>query len=383
MTTIPASIPVLQWAAERARLDHETLEKHYPKWTMWLSGDAEPTLNQLESFAHRTHTSIGYFFLPNPPELPLPVPDFRTLRDDGVREPSPELLDTIFLCQERQDWYREYARMYGLPTVAFVGNARLNETPEAVANRMRVDLNLPIEERRQVASWSDALRLMITRSEEAGVLVMTSSVVGSNSHRKLEIAEFRGFALADPLAPLVFLNGSDSKAAQMFTLVHELAHIWLGQSGVTDSVAGQVPENVTERWCNEVAAEFLMPMTHVRQFHNPANPVSEEIQRLARMYKVSTLVALRRLHDAGFINTATLWQTYREEQDRLRELERNKPEGGDFYNTLGARTSKRFTRAILSSALEGYTSFTDASRMLGIRKTAAFYRAAKEFGVIQ
>ncbi|MCU7793761.1 ImmA/IrrE family metallo-endopeptidase [Aeromonas caviae] len=354
----------------------------FGKWPLWLTGEAQPTLKQLEDFARLTHTAIGYFFLPEPPALALPVPDFRTLRDEALREPSSALLDTLYLCQQRQDWYRDYARMHGLATLTFVGSARSEEAPQAVAQRMREQLQLSIEERRQLPTWTDALRQLIAKVEDAGVMVMVSGIVGSNSHRKLDVGEFRGFALADELAPLVFLNGADSKAAQMFTMAHELAHLWLGATGISDSEAGQVPEQQTERWCNQVATELLMPLEALRAVYQPGAPVPEEIQRLAREFKVSTLVALRRLFDAGFIDQAHLWLHYRDEQARLRALEKRSSGGGDFYRTLGARTSKRFARAIVSSTLEGQTLFQDAFRMLGVRKTATFYEAARELGVM-
>ena len=310
------------------------------------------------------------------------MPDFRTLRDEELREPSSALLDTLYLCQQRQDWYREYARVHGLSRLAFVGSAQVNEAPQAVAERMRAALMLSTEERRQLPTWTDALRQLIAKAEEAGVMVMASGIVGSNSHRKLDVGEFRGFALADDLAPLVFLNGADSKAAQMFTLAHELAHLWLGATGVSDSEVGQVPEQGIERWCNQVAAELLMPLESLRVAYQPGTPVPDEIQRLAREFKVSTLVALRRLFDAGFLDQARLWQHYRDEQARLRALERHGTGGGDFYRTLSARTSKRFARAIVISTLEGQTLFQDAFRMLGVRKTATFYEAARELGVM-
>ena len=311
MTTVPASVPVLRWAARRARLPDAQLTQRFRKWPLWLSGEAQPTLRQLEAFARLTHTAIGYFFLPQPPDLSLPVPDFRTLRDELLAEPSTELLDTLYLCQQRQDWFREYARLHGLTALGFVGAARVQDNPEAVARQMRETLALSADERRQLPTWTDALRRLIAQAEEAGVLVMASSIVGSNSHRKLDVDEFRGFALADPLAPLVFLNGADSKAAQMFTLAHELAHIWLGASGVSDSDAGQVPEQQIERWCNRVAAELLVPLETLRAAHRPDAPTPEEIRRLAREFKVSTLVALRRLFDAGFMDRDELWGHYR------------------------------------------------------------------------
>ncbi len=380
MTTVAASVPVLRWAAKRARLDDGDLTGRFHKWPLWLSGEAQPTLKQLEDFARLTHTAIGYFFLPQPPTLALPVPDFRILGDEELAEPSSNLLDTLYLCQQRQEWYRDHARMHGLPALPFVGSARLEEAPEVVAQRLRETLSLSTEARRQMPTWADALRQLIAKAEDAGVMVMVSSVVGSNSHRKLNVGEFRGFALADSLAPLIFLNGADSKAAQMFTLAHELAHVWLGATGVSDTQVGQVPEQQTERWCNQVAAELLMPMAELRAVHERDASIPDEIQRLAREFKVSTLVALRRLFDAGYIKQTALWQHYRVEQERLSEL-KERSSGGDFYHSLGARTSKRFARAIVSSTLEGLTSFPDAFRMLGLRKTATFYEAARELGV--
>lgn len=381
MTTVAASIPVLRWAARRARLGDEELASRFKKWPLWVTGQAQPTLKQLEALAKLTHTAFGYFFLPEPPTLTLPVPDFRTVRDEALAEPSSNLLDTLYLCQQRQDWYRDHARTHGLPALDFVGSANAREVPEVVASRMRDRLGLSWEERRRLPTWADALRQLIAKTEEAGVMVMASSVVGANSHRKLNVDEFRGFALADELASLVFLNGADSKSAQMFTLVHELAHIWLGASGVSDTQAGQVPELEVERWCNRVAAELLMPLEELRATHRPDSRIEDEIQRLAREFKVSTLVALRRLFDAGFLDRATLWQHFREEQERLREMKERTSSGGDFYRSLGARASKRFASAIIASTLEGLTSFPDAFRMLGMRKSATFHEAARELGV--
>lgn len=383
MTTVAASVPVLRWAARRAQLGDDDLVARFRKWPSWLSGEAQPTLKQLEAFARLTHTAIGYFLLPQPPNLALPVPDFRTLRDAALAEPSSALLDTLFLCQQRQDWYRDHARVQQLPAVDFVGSANSEESPTAVAERMRTRLGLSMEGRRRLPTWSDALRQLITKAEDAGVMVMASSIVGSNSHRKLDVGEFRGFALADALAPLVFLNGSDSKAAQMFTLAHELAHLWLGATGVSDTEIGRVPAQHTERWCNQVAAELLMPLAMVQATYRPDALVFDEIHRSAREFKVSALVALRRFFDAGFINQHQLWALYRDELVRLRTLERLGSSGGDFYRTLGARASKRFARAIVTSTLEGQTLFQDAFRMLGVRKTATFYETARELGVIE
>jgi Zn-dependent peptidase ImmA (M78 family)/transcriptional regulator with XRE-family HTH domain len=381
MNRIPVNPTLLSWARERAGLTASDLSERFPKLADWEEGGRQPTLRQLEDFAHAVHVPVGYLFLPEPPQEALPVQDFRTFADRAVLRPSPNLLDTLYLCQQRQDWFRDYARLHGLPKLDFVGSARPQGDVVPVAEAVRQTLGLSVAARAQLPTWTDALRQLIANAESAGVLVMASSIVGRNSHRKLDVEEFRGFALADDLAPLVFVNAADSKAAQMFTLAHELVHLWVGESGVSDVEAGRVPRQGVERWCNRVAAEVLAPLQAVNAEFRATAPLASEIQRLARVFKVSSLVALRRLFDAGHIDEGTLWASYREELTRLRTLYRGVTGGGDFYRTLGARTGKRFARAVLSSTLEGQTLFQDAFRMLGVRKSATFYEAARELGV--
>lgn len=381
MNRVSVHPSLITWARERARLAVTDLSGRFPKLGEWERGELQPTLRQLEGFAQAVHVPIGYLFLPSPPREGLPVPDLRTLADRAVAQPSPNLLDTLYLCQQRQEWFRDYARLHGLPRLDFVGSVRPQSDVVRTADSIRANLGLSVAARAQMPTWTEALRQLFAKVEEAGVLVMASSIVGSNSHRKLEVEEFRGFALSDGLAPLVFVNASDSKAAQMFTLAHELVHLWAGESGVSNSEVGRMPQLRVERWCNAVAAELLAPLEAVRAELRADLSVSDEIQRLSRLFKVSTLVALRRLFDAGQLDEDALWSQYRMEMTRLNQLDRGVSGGGDFYRTLGARVGKRFARAVLSSTLEGQTLFQDAFRMLGVRKTATFYQAARELGV--
>jgi len=225
----------------------------------------------------------------------------------------------------------------------------------------------------------DALRRFVEQADDLGVLVMVSGVVGSNNRRKLDPQEFRGFALADNLAPLVFINGADTKAAQMFTLAHELVHIWLGQSALSDVQAALIPDHEIERWCNQVAAELLVPLGLFRDEYDRRAELREETDRLARFFKVSTLVILRRMHDAGGLTKDEYWTAYDEELARLRAFP--KGSGGNFYLTLGARASKRFARALVVSTLEGRSSFTEAFRLLGFKKMATFGDLRQSLGM--
>jgi transcriptional regulator with XRE-family HTH domain len=225
---------MLSWARDRSGLTTEALQKRFPRLREWERGQRNPTLKQLEQYARATHTPVGYLFLTEPPVEQVPIPDLRTVGGQQLPQPSPHLLDTIYVCQQRQDWFREFARLTHCEPVAMVGSAQLSSDPMAMAAHIRATLDLYLDEQRQARTWTDALRSFIGHADEAGILVMCSGVVGNNTHRKLDPAEFRGFALADALAPLVFINGADRKAAQMFTLAHELAHIWLGQSALSD-----------------------------------------------------------------------------------------------------------------------------------------------------
>lgn len=373
---------LLRWARERAGLDLFDLLARFPKLEEWEQGEERPTLRQLENFAKAVFVPLGYLFLPNPPDERLPIPDFRTVAGREVVHPGPNLLDTIFACQEKQAWYREFAQSTRGDKVEFVGSATINDAPEVIARRMRDTFSFSLEERRGCRSWEEALRFFSSQAERAGVLVMVSGVVGSNNRRKLDPDEFRGFALADSLAPLVFINGNDTKAARMFTLAHELAHLWLGTSALSDM--GAAPRHNQRReevWCNKVAAEYLVPADELRMEHNEAEPLDEALRRLGRIFKVSSLVVLRRLLDAGKLDRDRFNDAWNTAMAGFQQ--RRTSGGGDFYRTTMTRVSPRFARALMESTLEGQTLYRDAFRMLGVSKTETFHTLARQVGVQQ
>jgi Zn-dependent peptidase ImmA (M78 family) len=372
---------VLTWAVERSGTAAADLEAKFPKLAQWEAGEAQPTFRQLESLAKATHTAVGLLLLDRPPVDELPIPDLRTMADADVATPSPNLLETVESAEQRQEWYRSYLVETGQEPLPFVASVTRGDDPRIVAADMRAQLGFDIYERG--SSWSDALTRLIDKAENAGVLVMVNGVVGNNVYRRLDPTEFRGFALADPYAPVVFINGSDTKAAQIFTLAHELAHIWLGASGVSNPWEPDEERQATERWCNAVAAEFLVPEELVRAAFDPTEPLPHLLDRLARAYKVSTLVVLRRLHETGFLAAAEYRRAYRDELARVLQLlaEREGDSGGSFYTTLPRRVSKPFARALISSTLAGRDTYSEAFRLLGFRKTSALHELAARLGV--
>jgi Zn-dependent peptidase ImmA (M78 family)/transcriptional regulator with XRE-family HTH domain len=380
MIRIPVQPALFTWARQRARLDEAVLAMRFPHLAEWEAGEVQPTLRQLEQYAQATHAPLGYFFLPAPPHEAVPIPDFRTM-GQGIPRLSADLLDVIYTCQTRQTWYRDEALVNGATPLSFVGSVTLATPPADAAESIRQKLGFSVAARRECPTWTDALRLFIAQAEQAGVMVMVSSVVVNNNTRHLDPQEFRGFALADAIAPLVFINGADSKAAQMFTLAHELAHLWLGQTALSDAVMAQASDHATETWCNRVAAELLVPQAEFRAALQRDEALDVALKRLAKHFKVSSLVVLRRMLDVGWLDRNAFWGAYRAEESRLKTLAEGKSAGGgDFYRTTVARVSKRFAQTLVASTLEGRTLYRDAFRMLGIAKPGTFNELGRTLG---
>lgn len=359
---------LLTWACRRRGVAPAELQARFPRLDAWIDGTVQPTLRQVQDFAAATATPVGYLFLPKAPVETLPIPDLRTVGSVPLRAPSPDLLDTLYLCQRRQDWYRDHARTTGLRPLAFVGSLTLSVDPVSAAARIREALGLTLADQRGQGSWEAAMRLWVERADRLGVLVVFNGVVGVNTHRKLDPDEFRGFALSDVLAPLVFVNSADTRPAQMFSLAHELAHLWCGASALSDAGGDAWPGAAVERWCNAVAAELLVPLEALRPALGGGEGLAEA-RRLAGVFKVSVLVMLRRLHDAGAMSREEMGRLYAVEVARFRALREKGGGGGDFYATQRARIGTRFVRAVLESTWEGRSSFTEAFQMLGAKST--------------
>lgn len=371
---------MLAWALDRSGISTES--SRYERFARWAAGEGlPPTFKQLEQFAHATHAPLGYLFLAEPPVETVPIPDFRTLRNKGVTTPSADLLDTIYEAQLRQDWYRTFAVEHGFEPLPFVGSASVDDAPESVADEIRRALDFGMDRRARFSTWEDALRQLIDAVEQIGVLVMVSGIVGSNTHRALAPDEFRGFALTDPVSSLIFVNGADTKAAQIFTLVHELAHVWLGESALSDAQMARATTNDHELWANKVAAEVLVPLNSIKTDYRGSAELSE-LQRLARIYKVSTLVVLKRIFDAGFLKWDDYRDRYKAELARLMEIiSARKGSGGDYYNTQPLRISQTFARAVIVDTMEGRTLYRDAFSLLGSAKRSTFEGMASKLGV--
>jgi len=368
----------LIWARDRANLTTSGLAKKVgvkDDTVIEWERTGVISLSQVDKVAAHTHTPVGYLFLPAPPVETLPVNDFRTVGGATI-QPSPDLLDTVDDAILRQGWYRDYLVRNGAPRLDFVGSAGVDEDPVAVAGRMRAFVGWDTA-KQSARTWEEAFDRLVQAIDNSGVLVMHSGVVGNNTHRPLDVQEFRGFALSDEYSPLIFVNYRDAKAAQMFTVAHELVHIWLGASGVSNLTQTRASDHQeVERFCNRVAAEFLVPQPELAAQWQLVQPFRDYVIRLCRYFKVSSLVIIRRLRDLEYIAESDFVRAYADALTQFTKPMTEKGGGGNFYLTVRSRLGRRFISAIVASTLQGDTPFREAFRLLGVNNSDGIHKLA-------
>lgn len=370
MTKALVNSAVLNWAMERADMPMDALANRLAvkpdRVESWLSGEDRPTFAQAQKLAAVLSVPFGYLYLPKPPVEDIPIPDLRTVGGERGRL-DINLKSLLSDIQFKQDWFREYRQQNGYERAAFVGRFTLEDSPEIIAADMRREL-LGDAGRPRTGSFETYLQLLMQQAELAGVWVMRTGIVGNNTHRPLSVSQFRGLAIADDLVPLIMINGQDSKAAQIFTFAHELAHLWLGQSGVSNvqlAVDDYGSHRAVERHCNKVAAEFLTPEAEFRQHWRQGGALLDQVDSLSVRFKVSRVVIARRALDLGFIDSRQYGDFFAAEQRRWQDV--NRDSGGDFFNTLPVRNGRQFTQSVVNEAMRGTLLLRQAGSLLGIQ----------------
>jgi Zn-dependent peptidase ImmA (M78 family) len=283
--------------------------------------------------------------------------------------------------ERRQAWMREFMIEQGEEQLTYVKSAQRNEDPALVADRIRSALDLDVGWAAGERTWTEALRSLREATENAGILVVVNGVLENNTHRKLDPGEFRGFVLVDEYAPLVFVNGADFKAPQMFTLAHELAHIFFGSSAAFDLREMLPADDPVEQASNRVAAEFLVPQLELRRVWSTVQDDPERFQKIARRFKVSEIVGARRALDLHLINKKAFLEFYRDYLSKERRAAASRPDGGDFYANQNLRIGQRFASTVIRAVKEGKLLYSDAYRLTGLYgKTFEHYAGLLGFG---
>ncbi len=380
MVRVPVKPVLLRWARERAGVSLDDLKNKFKRLPDWESNrEIFPTFKQLQKFAKSVHVPLGYLLLDEPPEERLPIEDFRTIRDIQLAKPSPNLIDTIYAMQDRQDWMHDYMIECQASPLPFAGSASLDDDSNRLGLEMRGVLGLNQGWAGTARTWQEAITKLCMEIENLGVMVVINGIVGNNTHRSLNVKEFRGFALTDRYAPLIFVNGKDSKAAQMFTLAHELAHIWLGKSGLSGFERLVPAGTEVEEWCNRTAAEFLLPSQELMKCWHHVKEQEYPFKILAREYKVSPIVAARRALDLQLIEQDEYFEFY-ENYIAQQTLQRTSSSGGDFFKTQNVRVGKLFATHVIGAAMGGKIGFKQAYELTGLWG-GTFQKYANKLGI--
>lgn len=354
---VNVSPAILSWALSMPTL--MDVNEKFPQVDQWVSGAKKPTLKQLRDFSKATNIPFGYFFLETPPAIPLPVTLFRSV-DGAGGQPSAELRDTLFAMRRRQLWLHEYLANIAEP-LPFVGSAKHKTNVLEIASEIRTALGLANGWASSVRTFTEAQKEVVTNCEKLGIFVFANGIVGNNTHRPLNSKEFRGFVLVDEYAPLIFINKKDSKAAQNFTIMHEVAHIWLGKSAAFDLRNLQPANDPVERLCDQIAAEILVPAQEIKRLWNSERLV--DFETLAKHFKCSQIVAARRLLDLGLINQVLFSKFY---QDYIaQEFEDNASDdgGGTFWNNTSSRVGLLFSKVVERAVKENKLLYREAFKL--------------------
>jgi Zn-dependent peptidase ImmA (M78 family)/DNA-binding XRE family transcriptional regulator len=370
---------VLRWARERAAMPPEELARKVgqkpERVADWESGKDKPTFKQAIRLASVTHVPFGYLFLTAPPAADLPIPDLRTVGSNPAEPLDSNSRDLIEDVLFKHGWFVDHLVENGHDPLPFVAKYKITDEAGKIAADIRETLHMEGTAKAS-ANWEIYLRSLIDQAESAGVWVMRTGIVASNTHRPLSVRQFRGFAIADSFAPLVFINGRDALPAQIFTLCHELAHVWVGSSGISNLDIGRKDYGTsrqTEVACNRIAAEVLVPAKDFNEAWSANAKPRDNYESLSRLFKVSRIVIARRAMDLGKVPDTEYAQFYGQEKERWDQEARSSSDendGGSFYNTLPLRNGLRFTRAVVSRAVAGEMLLRDAAQLLNMQPTS-------------
>lgn len=355
---------ILTWAIARSQLNRQTIASKLKvdenRITEWEDGTPIP-FDKAIALADVLRFPFGYFFLKKPPVEELPIPDRRHL-EPGYK-PTPDFVQLVNDVLLRRDWYEDFLKAHGRPTKRpFVGSFERGSRHTDVAASIRQTIGITPELRNSISGWSEYLSALVRNAEEAGILVMRSSVVGNSTNRPVSTKEVQGFAVAEPLVPVVFINTSDFKSAQVFTFAHELAHIWIGQSALSNATDEGGTDNI-EAFCNKVATEVLVPAVEFAAVWDATEP-QRRVVAVPRRFWVSSFVVLRRALELGRLSMREFNNLWAAEKEKIQTSK--KSGGGDFYRTLFVRMGNKLTHSVVSEVSSNNLLIRDAARLLNV-----------------
>lgn len=386
MPTVNVNIcpEIIKWALSQTQEDKlgDKLMNHIAKW---LDGTKKPTFNQIEDFSKRTNIPLGYFFLQTPPVEQIDLLEYRTVDSIQLANPSRNLVDTIHEMENIQDWMKTYRQDLGFGKLSIVGCMRGIREVDVIVNRIRRDLEFDDDWYEKSKDAREAFNYIRKQLEVCGVVVMMSGIVGKNTHRALDVDEFRAFAMVDDWAPLIFINTADSNGARLFSILHEIVHIWLGRDDLFNDRQSQISGvSDIEVICNAVAGELIVPKNaFLNKWEMYDMEIFEKIIELAKYFRCGEIVIARKAIDCKKIEQNIYDEVTNTAVKNYKQMKENQQtDGGNYYNTMGSRLDGCLIRALCESINMGRTTYTEAYRLTNTsRKT--FSEVAQRLGGVE
>lgn len=362
---------ILAWAIESSGNDPRFLEKKFPKIEDWLKESSQIPIGQLQELSKTLTIPFGYFFLNEIPQEEIPLANYRTIDNEHYHQLSRNLIETIYEMERKQEFVRRSRIEDGFDPLPFIGRFDQSDDFMAIADDIREVLQLTIDWNQTAEHPYNYLRSFLNK---VGILVFKNGIVKANTHRNLNLEEFRAFVLMDEYAPLIFINAKDSLTAQLFSLCHEMAHIWLGEPELLNTYNQKFYDDVEdkelERLCNQVAAELLLPSSQINKLFNQEYEASK-IQIVARKLGVSPQVVVIKLRQDGHLSRKKFEKFYEQlveaSKKNLEKKTRSSNDGGDFYVTSSSRLDHSFVELVNRKAQTGALLYTDAFDLLNVK----------------
>ena len=349
---------IFSWAIARIGITPDEVVLKYPKFLQWQTGETSATVNQLKDFSNSYHFPFGYFFLRT---IPLEttqneIPFFRS-NNEFLAADNENVNETVKILKNRQEWLSGYMKDNGVDKNSIIGKYKDETNIQEITVGIRNYLELNDDWYISLRSPIEAIRLLKDKLEERNIIITFNSVVNNNGHRHIPVKLCRGFCLIDDYTPFIFVNSSDSKSAQLFTIVHEIAHIFISYTAGYGDHGVETLADPREALCDQIAANLLVPEDALLANSKLTN------EELAKLFNVSELVILRRKLDCKLISKRDFNEAYH----MLPPYKKTGSSGGDFYRTAEQRISPKLLRCLNNAIHERAITPMEAYRLSGLK----------------
>lgn len=374
---------VLKYYIEHSGMDVQYLKErnNLSNIEEWMDGTKQPTLNQLRELAKKLRIPLGYLVLKEPIDDSPPILEYRTVDSIDTNKGSRELIDTVRNVEEQQAFISEYRKKEGFSPLKYIGYFTLDEPTHNIVEFSRTLLGIDTEWQSQLEDL-DPFKFFRGKLNQIGILVLVNGIVGQNTHRPLNIEEFRAFVLIDDYAPAIFINTNDTRNGQVFSLLHEFAHLLFGEEEIynVSNTLNETP-SLLEQKCNEFAAEILVPNKVFKEaWHNEGNELLKKTEDLARKFKVSMTVVARKAFENQFLSRDDYNYIAAYNFDKFKEdkIKRRESSGGNYWNNISYKIDPVVFDTVRKSFYQGDIEFTKALKLLSI-KARAFDRLEQNY----